>query len=66
VATFFTGSNFLIETGNMVNTYGVENTNITYWTTPFYGLEALWNMNQWAFLTNISLGLTIAFLVRIL
>ena len=65
VATFFTGSNFLIETGNMVN-YAGTNIHITYWTNWFYGLEALWNMNQWAFLTNISLGLAVTFLVRIL
>jgi len=65
VATFFTWSNFVIETSNLVN-YAGQNIHIASWTTPFYGLEALWNTNQLAFITNISLGLAITFLVQIL
>ncbi len=65
VATFFTGSNFVVETSNMVNSMW-NNIHITGWTTPFYGLEALWNTNQLAFITNIALWLTLAFLVQIL
>jgi len=65
VATFFTWSNFIIETSNLVNS-AWNNIHISSWTTPFYGLEALWNTNQLAFITNISLWLAVAFLVQIL
>ena len=65
VATFFTGSNFVIETSNLVNSTW-NNIHITSWTTPFYGLEALWNTNQMAFITNIALWLAVTFLVQIL
>jgi len=65
VATFFTGSNFMIEQSNIVNQTS-NNINITFWTTPFYGLEALWNTREWAFITNIALWIAITFLVRIL
>ena len=65
VWTFFTWSNFIIETSNLVNSGG-DNIHITSWTTPFYGLEALWNTNQLAFITNIALWLTLSFLVQIL
>ena len=65
VATFFTGSNFIIEQSNIVN-YAWQNIHISSWTSPFYGLEALWNMREWAFVTNIALWLAITFLVRIL
>lgn len=65
VATFFTWSNFVIETTNLVNSNASHHV-ISTWTTPFYGLEALWNTNQWAFVTNIALGLSVALLVQIL
>ncbi len=65
VATFFTGSNFIIETSNLVNWFW-NNMHITSWTTQTYWLEALWNTLNWWFITNISLGLTLAFLVQIL
>jgi cytochrome d ubiquinol oxidase subunit II len=65
VATFFTWSNFVIETSNLVD-YAWSNIHISSWTSPFYGLEALWNTNQLAFITNISLGLAVAFLVQVL
>ena len=65
VATFFTGSNFIIETSNIVD-YTGSNIHIASWTTPFYGLEALWNTKQFAFITNISLWLAVTFLVQIL
>ena len=65
VATFFTGSNFIIETSNIVNHAG-SNIHIASWTTPFYGLEALWNNRELAFITNISLWLAVTFLVQIL
>lgn len=65
VATFFTGSNFIIETSNLVNSSASHHI-ITSWTTPFYGLEALWNTRELAFITNIALWLVVAFLVQIL
>jgi len=65
VATFFTWSNFVIETSNIVNSFW-NDIHISSWTTPFYGLEALWNTFQLWFITNISLGLAVAFLVQIL
>ena len=65
VATFFTWSNFVIETTNLVNSNASHHI-ISTWTTPFYGLEALWNTNQGAFVTNIALGLSVALLVQIL
>jgi len=65
VATFFTGSNFVIEQSNLVNS-AWESIHITAWTTPFYGLEALWNTREWAFITNIALWIALTFLVRIL
>ncbi len=65
VATFFTGSNFIIDTSNLVNASAAHHV-ITSWTTPFYWLEALWNTRELAFLTNISLGLTVVFITRVL
>ena len=65
VATFFTGSNFEIETSNIVNSYAAHHT-LASWTTPFYGLEALWNTREYAFVTNIALWLAVTFLVQIL
>lgn len=65
VATFFTGSNFIVESSNLVNSMW-NNIHISSWTTPFYWLEALWNTNQFAFITNISLWLAVTFLVQIL
>ena len=65
VATFFTGSNFTIETTNLINSNASHHI-MTTWNTPFYGLEALWNTKQSAWLTNISLWLAVAFLAQIL
>lgn len=64
VATFFTGSNFIIDTSNLVNSSASHHT-ISSWTTPFYWLEALWNTRELAFITNIALWLLVVFLVRI-
>ncbi len=49
----------------MVN-YNATHHVITSWITQFYWFEALWNTNQLAFITNISLGLAVTFLVRVL
>jgi len=48
VATFFTGSRF-----------SLTNMNQVHWATPFYGLEALFNIR------NLSLGFAVLFLARI-
>jgi len=64
VWTFFTWSNFSIETSNMVNPLA-SNYIISSWTSNFYWLEALWNMKNWAFITNISLWLILVFITRI-
>jgi len=65
VATFFTGSNFEIENSRLVDA-GATHHIITTWTTPFYGLEALWNTREWAFITNIALWVSVTLLVQIL
>lgn len=65
VATFFTWSNFIVEKTNLININATHHV-ISSWTTPFYGLEALWNTRELAFITNIALGLVIVFLVRIM
>ncbi len=49
VGTFFTGSNFVVNSMNQ-----------SEWATPFYGLEAALNFH------NLSLGLTVFFLARVL
>ncbi len=60
VATFFTWSNFLVEKQNLIAIWEWSLT-ISSWTSPFHGLEALWNSSQWAYITNISLGMTLVF-----
>ncbi len=63
VATFFTGSNFIIEKGNIVNSQ-LSTVNcqliISSWANASHGLDAL--LNPW----NIVLGLAVVFLARIL
>ncbi len=60
VATFFTGSNFLVEKQNLIAIWEWSLT-ISSWTSPFHGLEALWNNFQWAYITNIALWMTLVF-----
>ena len=55
VGTFFTGSEFTIEFSNVL-----DGKIISQWTGPAHGLEAALN------LTNLSLGLTVLFLTRVL
>ena len=57
VGTFFTGSAFSVDKLRLVSG---ENPVISRWETPFHGLEAAFNI------TNLSLGLAIFFLARIL
>ena len=65
VATFFTGSNFIVEKGNIVNSqcsmFNVQcSMIISSWANASHGLDAL--LNPW----NIVLGLAVVFLARIL
>ena len=57
VATFFTGSEFYVNKGNMVDTVMPV---ISQWANGWHGLDAL--LNPW----NVVLGLAVFFLARIL
>jgi len=57
VATFFTGSMFSVEKMNLTN---LANPVISSWQTPWNGLEAALNLH------NLSLGLAVFFLARVL
>lgn len=57
VATFFTGSMFSVHKMNLTN---IGNPIISSWQTPWHGLEAALNLH------NLSLGLAVFFLARIL
>jgi len=56
VATFFTGSDFLVNKDNLTN---LTNPVISQWTNPLYGLEAALNVH------NVLLGLAVFFLSRV-
>ena len=58
VATFFTGSNFIVEKGNIVSSQC--SMIISRWANASHGLDAL--LNPW----NLVLGLAVFFLARIL
>lgn len=66
VSTFFTGSMFSMEKLNLLNLTGDKMPIISSWETPFHGLEAVWTLENLAFLQNISLGLAVFFLARVL
>ena len=57
VATFFTGSGFYVDKGNMTNEIAPV---VSWWASKGHGLEAL--LNPW----NVVLGLAVFFLSRIL
>ncbi|NPA43562.1 MAG: cytochrome d ubiquinol oxidase subunit II [Chlorobi bacterium] len=65
VSTFFTGNYFSVEKTRLVKAGSNVEAVIAHWETPWYGLEALWNTHQWAFLQNIALGLAVFFLARV-
>ncbi len=65
VSTFFTGSMFSVEKMNITRLSG-EMPIISSWETPFHGLEAVWTLEKLAFLQNLSLGLAVFFLSRLL
>ncbi len=58
VATFFTGSNFIVERENIVD--GIATPIISRWANASHGLDAL--LNTW----NLCLGLAVFFLARVL
>lgn len=60
VGTFFTGSAFSVNKLNLTNIFGSGSTTISAWEGPAHGLEAALNVQ------NLSLGLAIFFLARIL
>ena len=66
VSTFFTGSHFDVVKSNIINLNLDKMPVISSWQTPFHGLEAVWTLENFAFLQNISLGLSVFFLSRIL
>lgn len=66
VSAFFTGSEFSVEKSNIINQNLQKMPIISSWETPFHGLEAIWTVEKLAFLQNISLGLAVFFLARIL
>jgi len=60
VATFFTGSEFLVDKNNITLITGDVSPVISRWTGPAHGLEAVLNFH------NVSLGLAVFFLARVL
>ncbi|MDA3868013.1 MAG: cytochrome d ubiquinol oxidase subunit II [Salinivirgaceae bacterium] len=60
VATFFTGSDFLVDKNNITLITGDVSPVISRWTGPAHGLEAVLNFH------NVSLGLAVFFLSRVL
>ncbi len=62
VATFFTGSNFIVETSNIINPsdVGVNGMVVSRWANASHGLDAL--LNPW----NLIFGLAVLFLARLL
>jgi cytochrome d ubiquinol oxidase subunit II len=65
VSTFFTGSMFSVDHLNLVDLDSGEMPIISAWETPTHGLEAIWSIHNWAFVSNLSLGLVIFFLARL-
>lgn len=57
VGTFFNGSLFSVDKGNLAQVYDSA---ISRWQTPFHGLEAVLNWH------NVALGLAVFFLARVL
>ncbi|HHH55121.1 MAG TPA: cytochrome d ubiquinol oxidase subunit II [Bacteroidetes bacterium] len=66
VSTFFTGSAFSIEKLNLLNLASSDSATISQWQSPYHGLEAVWTTENLAFIQNLSLGLAVFFLSRVL
>lgn len=65
VSTLFTGANFSVDKLRIADLTG-EHVIISQWESGFHGLEALWTVENLAFLRNIALGLAIFALARVL
>jgi cytochrome d ubiquinol oxidase subunit II len=50
---------------NLVDLTSGEMPIISAWETPTHGLEAIWTSHNWAFVSNLSLGLAVFFLSRL-
>lgn len=57
VGTFFTGSNFFVQKGNLTD---LMQPTISYWGSAWHGLEAVLDVR------NLMLGLAVCFLARVL
>ncbi|SDG35328.1 cytochrome d ubiquinol oxidase subunit II [Epilithonimonas hungarica] len=66
VSTFFTGAEFSVNKTNILDISSSKMPIISAWETPFHGFEALWTTENLAFIQNISLGLAVFFLARVL
>ena len=66
VSTFFTGSPFSVDKTRIVNLKSNVEAVISQWESPWHGLEAIWTVENLAFLQNLALGLAVFFLVRII
>ncbi|MFC4686833.1 cytochrome d ubiquinol oxidase subunit II [Epilithonimonas pallida] len=66
VSTFFTGAEFSVNKINILDISSPKMPIISAWETPFHGLEALWTTENLAFVQNVSLGLAVFFLSRVL
>lgn len=66
VSTFFTGAEFTVDKMNLLDITSGNKPIISAWETPFHGLEAVWTVENLAFLQNLSLGLAVFFLARVL
>ena len=60
VATFFNGSNFIVDKGNLINSQLEITPVISHWANASHGLDAL--LDPW----NLILGLAVFFLARVL
>ncbi len=65
VSTMFTGANFTIDKMRLADLSG-GNVIISQWANGCHGLEALWTVENLAFVRNIALGLAIFGLARVL
>ena len=66
VSTFFTGSPFSVDKTRIVNLKSNVEAVISQWESPWHGLEAIWTVENLAFLQNLALGLAVFFLARII
>lgn len=65
VATFFTWANFTVAKTNLVAIWDWSLA-VSTWNSAFHWFEALWNIKQLAFLTNISFWVSLVLLSVIL